>query len=265
MPETALLLEYLWVFMILVALEGVLAADNACVMAVIVKKLPEKMRQQALFWGLGGAFFFRLGSLFIIASLMNAWQLQAVGAFYLLFMSAKHLYQKWFSPTAVLSPAQSPTSTATPKNFWLTVLQVELADLAFAVDSILASIALAVSLPALGIGGQIGGMDAAKFILIFSGGFAGLVLMRFAAQKFVRILDERPSLETAAYLLVAWVGVKLLLYTLAHPALNILAHSFMESMVWKISFWGVFLSICLGGWFYSGRKTITAIENDFLM
>ena len=265
MPETALLLEYLWVFMVLVALEGVLAADNACVMAVIVKKLPEKMRQQALFWGLGGAFFFRLGSLFIIASLINAWQLQAVGAFYLLFMSTKHLYQKLFAPTTTVVSAQGSTNNTSSKSFWLTVLQVELADLAFAVDSILAAIALAVSLPPLGMGGQIGGMDTAKFILIFSGGFAGLVLMRFAAQKFVKLLDERPRLETAAYLLVAWVGVKLLLYTLAHPALNILAHDFVESLFWKTSFWGVFMAICLGGWFYSGQKTNTVVENDTLV
>lgn len=264
MPETALLLEYLWVFMILVALEGVLAADNACVIAVIVKKLPEKMRRQALFWGLGGAFIFRLGSLFIIASLIDAWQIQAVGAFYLLFMSGKHLYQKLNSPL-IASPPKHTEFTPTAKSFWLTVLQVELADLAFAVDSILAAIALAVSLPPLGIGGQIGGMDMAKFIVIFSGGFTGLVIMRFAAQKFVNLLDKRPSLETAAYLLVAWVGVKLLIYTLAHPALNMLAHGFVESIAWKTTFWGVFLAICLGGWFYSGHKAATVTENNTLI
>jgi predicted tellurium resistance membrane protein TerC len=41
--------------------------------------------------------------------------------------------------------------------FWQTVLKVELADIAFAVDSILAAVALAVTLP---------GIDAAKRIMI---------------------------------------------------------------------------------------------------
>jgi predicted tellurium resistance membrane protein TerC len=33
-------------------LEGILAADNALVMAVMVKHLPEKQRKKALFYGL---------------------------------------------------------------------------------------------------------------------------------------------------------------------------------------------------------------------
>ncbi len=259
MPETTILVEYLWVLAILVVLEGILAADNACVMAVIVKRLPEKMRQRALFFGLAGAFIFRLLSLFVISYMINMWQIQAVGAAYLLFMSGKHLHQTFVADNkVVVAAAQTDSAPISKKDFWLTVLKVELADLAFAVDSILAAIALAMSLPSLGIGGQIGGMDAAKFAVIFIGGFAGLVLMRFAAQKFVLLLDKRPSLETAAYLLVAWVGVKLLVYTLAHPGVALLSHGFVESIAWKSIFWSVFLGICAGGWIYSERQMVTA-------
>lgn len=44
-----LLLEYLWVLVVLVGLEGLLAADNALVLAIMVKHLPEKQRKKALF------------------------------------------------------------------------------------------------------------------------------------------------------------------------------------------------------------------------
>ena len=52
--------------------------------------------------------------------------------------------------------------------------------------------------------------------------------MRFAATAFVQILKRKPGLETAVFLIVGWVGVKLAVYTLAHPALNVIPHSFPE-------------------------------------
>ncbi len=61
-----LLLEYGWVLLVLIALEGILAADNAVVLAMIVRHLPENERKKALFYGLAGAFLFRIISLFFI-------------------------------------------------------------------------------------------------------------------------------------------------------------------------------------------------------
>ena len=73
----AILLEYLWVLLVLVALEGLLAADNAVVMAVMVKHLPKIQQKKALFYGLIGAFVFRFAALFMITILVDVWQIQA--------------------------------------------------------------------------------------------------------------------------------------------------------------------------------------------
>ena len=75
--------------------------------------------------------------------------------------------------------------------------------------------------------------------------------MRFAATAFVQILKRKPGLETAAFLIVGWVGVKLAVYTLAHPALNVIPHSFPEFTPWKLTFWIVLVGIAVGGWFFS--------------
>ena len=56
---------------------------------------------------------------------------------------------------------------------------------------------------------DIGGINAGPFAVMFLGGFIGLVIMRFAAQWFVKLLNDYPTLETAAFLIVGWVGVKL--------------------------------------------------------
>lgn len=57
--DPSLILPYLWVLLVLVFLEGLLAADNAIVMAVMVKHLPPKQRKKH-FYGLLGAFILDL-------------------------------------------------------------------------------------------------------------------------------------------------------------------------------------------------------------
>lgn len=238
--------EYAWMFLVLMFLEGILAADNACVLAVMVKHLPENTRNKALLYGLGGAFLFRAGSLFAISLLIEWWQLQAIGALYLMFLSIHHVY-KIHAAKSVCETVQPVTEGS---GFWATVLKVEIADVAFAADSILAAVALAVSLPRTTLP-AIGGMDGGHFLVVFAGGFFGLIMMRFAAQWFVKVLLYKPGLETAAYLLVGWVGIKLAISTMAHPGVAWLAPGFAGTMEWKTLFWSVFVAIILGGWFLS--------------
>ncbi|MGN1402215.1 MAG: TerC family protein [Bacillus sp. (in: firmicutes)] len=248
--DAAILLEYGWVLLVLIGLEGILAADNAVVLAVMVKHLPPEERRKALFYGLLGAFVFRLGSLFIISFLVNVWQVQAIGAAYLLFIAAHHLYKKWAHKDELYE--------AVPKNrkgsgFWMTVFKVEMADIAFAVDSMLAAVVLAKTLPATGWF-TVGDIDGGQFTVMFLGGFIGVVIMRFAAHFFVNLLQKRPTLETAAFFIVGWVGVKLAVMTLAHEKLGVLPHHFPESTPWKLTFWIVLLLIVLIGYLTSKEK-----------
>jgi YkoY family integral membrane protein len=254
--DTSLLLEYGWVLLVLIVLEGVLAADNALVLAIMVKHLPDDQRKKALFYGLAGAFVFRLGSLFIISFLVDVWQVQAIGAIYLLFIAFNHLFKKFVKKKGDEhgEPDEEALNKKRAKSgFWVTVLKVELADIAFAVDSILAAVALAVTLPPTTFP-EIGGLDGGQFAIIFLGGLIGLIIMRFAANAFVKLLKTRPGLETAAFLIVGWVGVKLAVYTLAHPELGVINEHFPESKLWKISFWIVLVLIGLGGWFLSKKE-----------
>ncbi|MBS4206232.1 TerC family protein [Lederbergia citrea] len=246
--ELSLLLEYGWVLMILILLEGLLSADNALVLAIMAKHLPEEQQKKAINIGLLLAFIFRIGAIFIISFLFHVWQVQAIGAAYLIFIAVKHLLKR-----------NNEDNNKKGKSYRMTVAQIAIADIAFAVDSILAAVALVIDLPDTPMG-NIGGMDGAKFIVIVIGAIAGLIVIRFAAGLFVRLLTKRPSLEKAAMLLVGWVGVKLLMHTLAHPSVNIISHDFVEGIIWKSIFWSVMLLIALGGWFLSKEKTEEANE-----
>lgn len=250
--EFSLILEYGWVLLLLVGLEGLLAADNALVLAIMVKHLPEKERRKALFYGLAGAFVFRFISLFIISFLIDVWQIQAIGALYLLFIAINHIVRKLISKGHM---EETEKKKKKESGFWVTVLKVELADIAFAIDSILAAFALAMTLSPTPLP-NIGGMDGGKFLVIFIGGLLGVILMRFAADIFVRLLHKKPGLEIAAFAIVGWVGVKLAVLTLGHEAIGIIPHEFAHSTTWKVIFYVVLIVIATAGWFLSKEKEV---------
>jgi YkoY family integral membrane protein len=105
---------------------------------------------------------------------------------------------------AIGTPA---TAAVNLRKFWWTVFVIELTDIAFAVDSIVAAIGVVGSPPA----GTPASAPHPKLWVVILGGFLGVVLMRFAAVLFIKLLDRFPRFETAAYLLVSIIGLKLLL------------------------------------------------------
>src|SRR5690625_7435728 len=97
----------------------------------------------------------------------------------------------------------------------MTVVKVEIADLAFAVDSILAAVAIAVALPPTGLF-TIGGLDGGQFLVIFAGGMIGIIFMRFSSNVFVAFLSIRPVLQLSSFVFVCWFWLNLSILSLAN-------------------------------------------------
>lgn len=253
--DVSILLEYGWVLIVLVVLEGLLAADNAVVLAVMVKHLSPKDRKKALFYGLLGAFVFRIIAILLLVWLVQWWFVQAIGALYLFYVSISHLIgiYKHKNDSEEEKEQELEKHEKKGSGFWMTVLKVEVADIAFAVDSILAAAAIALALPE--VGGDFFGVNIGQYTVMLIGGLIGVIIMRFFANWFVKLLAERPSLEVAAFTIVGWVGVKLTVLTLSHEAVGILPESFPQSTAWKLTFWIVMLVIILIGWFAGGKKS----------
>ncbi len=165
-------------------LEGLLSADNALVLAILVRVLPKEQQKKALLYGIGGAFIFRFLAILSAATLIRYWYLQALGAFYLAYLAVSH-----FARHASAPHGHQPKPAA---GFWRTVVMVELTDIAFAIDSILAAVAL-----------------TPEIWLVYTGGILGMIFMRYAASWFIKLLEKFPNLEHAAYLVIGWISVKL--------------------------------------------------------
>ena len=248
--DSQIIIQYLIVLLSLIVLEGLLSADNAIVLAVMVRHLPLKEQKHALLYGLAGALIFRIIAIFLITILAQYWQIQVLGGLYLLFMAGSHI--KEFFDKRKNSTEEEIQAPKKQSGFWATVIKVELTDIAFAVDSILAAVAIAITLPHISET-SIGGINLGQFSVMVIGGFAGVVIMSYAANIFIRVLEKKPGLEVAAFLIVGWVGIKLFVIAAAHEKLALIPADFPHSTLWTVIFWAVLLGLLVWGVLVSKR------------
>ena len=176
---------------LLVALEGLLSADNAMVLAVLVLGLPRDERQKALRYGILGAFAFRIIATLLAIYLLRLGWVKLVGSLYLFYL----VYHHFGSGQDAESRRTPPRAKAAfgLSAFWATVVKVELADIIFAVDSILVAVAM-----------------SSKIWVVLSGGILGILMMRLVIGRLLAIVERYPPLVDAAFVVIGWVALKLL-------------------------------------------------------
>jgi YkoY family integral membrane protein len=186
----------------LVIIESLLSVDNAAVLATMVGDLPPDQRKKALRYGIFGAYVFRGVCIVFASFLIDFWYLKPLGGLYLLYLVWDHFRA---------GPAPDDEHVEKEKSwlykntlglfgkFWATVALIELMDLAFSIDNVFAVVAFTDNL-----------------ILIIAGVFIGILAMRLVAQAFVLLMGKYPFLETAAFIVIGILGLKLLLSLFEH-------------------------------------------------
>lgn len=243
MPALPMIALVVWTVIVLVFLEGLLSADNALVLAVMVRHLPKDEQKRALRYGIWGAFVFRLIAVLLSAALLGFWHFKVVGGLYLLYLAVSHF----------LSGGDDSHEAKTSRfgsGFWGTVISVELADIAFSIDSIVAAVAMAPQ--------QFG--HTLRLGVVYLGGILGIITMRYVAGYFLILLDRFKGLTNGAYLLVAWIGLKLVVSGL-HD------RPFFEREMPEWVFWGGMIAIVAGSMLYrpSEKKGEPAIDEGVVV
>lgn len=203
----------------LIVLEGLLSLDNAAVLGAMVAHLPDhepvrwpsalqkigdrlhpllgNQRTAALRVGLLGAYLGR-GLMLLIVSVIiqNPW-LKILGAIYLIRLA--------FDNLGLAEPGEEDPHThpAAVQSFWPVVLTIEISDLIFSLDNVVAAVSL-----------------SDKLWVVMVGVAIGILFMRFAAGLFSYAVEREPILKNAAYMLVFNIGVELLLDEFAGIKVN---------------------------------------------
>jgi YkoY family integral membrane protein len=177
---------------LLVVLEGLLSADNALVMAIMVLGLPKRDHTKALRYGLIGGFAFRIAATMLAVYLIRLAWVKVLGGLYLMYLTYSHFWGQEEGSDRRLAPKAKPW-LGLPA-FWATVVKVELINLAFSIDSILVAVAM-----------------SPKLWVIITGGILGIVAMRLVAGQLIALVQRYPALVDGAFIIIAWVGLKLCL------------------------------------------------------
>jgi tellurite resistance protein TerC len=206
----------LYIIIQVIFLEGILSIDNAAVLGAMVSVLPKDtmvpwptplkflgppvhrllggQQPAALKVGLLGAYLGR-GLMLVLASfVIQNDVLKFLGAAYLIKLAFENL-----GAPEEGEEEQSHAKSVEGKGFWSVVLAVELADLAFSLDNVVAVIALSDNL----------------WIVMF-GVAMGIVTMRFAAGIFTWMIAKEPLLKPAAYMVVFNIGAELMMAEFLH-------------------------------------------------
>lgn len=192
----------------LAVMEMMLSMDNALVLSTMAQTVQDKtLRGKALYYGYVGAIGFRAICIALGVFLIKFWWLKTLGAFYLAKLSIEGLFGEDTEDNDEDGVADKYENTKLHKliamtglklnQFWLVVISIELMDLTFSIDSILASLAI-----------------SKNYWILLLGGAIGIALMRGVAQFFIKLTEKVKELETTAYVLIGIIAVKMLISTL---------------------------------------------------
>ncbi len=214
-------MEFYWSIIVivlqLVFLEGILSIDNAAVIGALVTPLPSdkkivwpqplerlgellhpllgNQRTAALRVGLLGAYLGR-GLMLLMASFLihNSW-IKVIGAAYLIHLAFDNLEDM----SGGGSEEDGEVKPIKVQSFWATVFTVELMDLVFSIDNVVAAVSI-----------------SNKLWVVMIGVAIGILTMRFAAGIFSYVVEREPILQQAAYILVLNIGIELVLDQIWH-------------------------------------------------
>lgn len=179
-----------WLVILSLALiECLLSVDNAIVLAAQTKALPTKKEQEkSLFYGLWGAYVFRFLIIGIGTYLINFWEIKVLGAGYLLYLALAHFYHMYHP----ITKKKKDKGKRLLPLFWSVVISIELMDIVFSIDSVLASLAI-----------------SSNPVIVLIGGMIGILCMRGIAEIIIKLMEIIPELEVMAYALIGLIAVKL--------------------------------------------------------
>jgi YkoY family integral membrane protein len=197
----------------LIIIESLLSVDNAAVLATMVMDLKPKDRKKALHYGIIGAYVFRGICLLLASVLIRIWWLKPLGGLYLVYLFVKYFTRRPTVKQIEGEAAHEARQEVHDKKrswlyrhivkwigpFWSTVILIELVDLTFSIDNVFAAVAF-----------------TDNILLVWVGVFIGILAMRYVARGFVKLIEHYPFLETAAFLVIGLLGVKLLLSLYEH-------------------------------------------------
>jgi len=180
----------------IVILDLVLAGDNAVVIAMASRNLPEAIRKKAIYVGTAGAIIIRLVMTLLAVWILTVPFLQAIGGLVLIPIAIK-----------LLKPDKAEEHIETKDNFWAAIKTIIIADAAMGIDNVLA----------------IAGVAAGDFLLVVLGILISVPIVVWGSQIIGVWMQKQPILIYIGAGILAWTAGTMILHDkLVGEYLNVL-------------------------------------------
>lgn len=177
--------EFFSALLAIVVIDLVLAGDNAIVIALAARSLPDHLRTKAIVWGTVGAIVVRTAMTVVVVWLLKIPGLLLAGGAMLLWIAYKLL----INPD---NGDEHKISSAT--NFWGAMRTIVIADAVMGLDNVLA----------------VAGAAHGNFILVVLGLLISIPIVIGGSQLILKYVQKYPSIVYIGAGVLVWTGVKMM-------------------------------------------------------
>ena len=179
------MLEMLWALAAIILIDVVLGGENALVIAMASRQLPEHLRKRAMLWGTFGAVAVRFASVAVLTYLLMIPGLRLVGGIALIYIAWK-----------LTADNQDHSNVRTATTFWGAMATIVWADAVMGLDN------------ALAIAGAAGG----NWWLIIFGLLVSVPIILFGSTMVAKLIDKYPDCVFVGAFVLYVVAIKMIVH-----------------------------------------------------
>ncbi len=177
-------IQFLWALLAIILIDVVLGGENALVIAMAAKQLPEHLRKRAMVWGTFGAVVVRFACVAALTYLLMIPGLRLIGGLALIWIAWK-----------LTAGSDEHKEVAAATTFWGAMGTIVMADAVMGLDN------------ALAIAGAAGG----NWFLIIFGLLFSVPIILFGSTLVAKLLDRYPSTIYLGAFVLYFVAVKMII------------------------------------------------------
>jgi YjbE family integral membrane protein len=197
----------------------ILSGDNAVVIALAARSLPERQQKKAVMWGAGAAVLMRIVLTIVAVELLKFPYLKLVGAALLLWIAVKLLVPENAGGEDVESSSNLLTAIKT----------ILIADLVMSLDNVIAVAAAA----------------KGSTTLLILGLAISIPLVIFGATMLMRLMERWPIIITLGAAILGWVSGEM---AVTDPVITAWVEANAHYLHWVAPAAGALLVVVVGKW-----------------
>ena len=203
----------------IITIDILLGGDNAVVIALACRKLPEAQRKQGIFWGVVGAIGLRIVLIFFALQLLDIPYLKIVGALLLVWIGIKLLQPE----------EEGHGDVAAATTLAGAIKTIIVADAVMSLDNVIAVAAAA----------------HGSILLVIFGILVSIPIVVWGSQLVLKLMDRYPVVITGGGALLGWIGGGMIVSDPALPAGLIAGIPFAKHL---LAVFGAVLVVVAGKW-----------------